>query len=144
MQPHFVKFLIFQSASPSSFDYMTPALISKSTWLTRHFYEGNGVCSGHSKMANKCHFKNRLITQPLSPGQHDFCLRSAATNERLHHFCNVAKAVPKYSAFWFEVTVNMIWSNFQTFALFPLFLGKILKLNLPGKKKLLKLFFYTS
>ena len=91
-------------------------------------------------MANKCHFKNRLITQPLSPGQHDFCLRSAATNERLHHFCNVAKAVPKYSAFWFEVTVNMIWSNFQTFALFPLFLEKILKLNLPGKKKTSKTF----
>ena len=146
MQPHFVKFLIFQSASPSSFDYMTPALISKSTWLTRHFYEGNGVCSGHSKMTNKCHFKNRLITQPLSPGQHDFCLRSAATNERLHHFCNVAKAVPKYCEFWFEVTVNMIWSNFQTFDLFPLFLRKNIEAKFAGEKKTSKTFllYFTS
>ena len=43
------KFLILQSVSPSSFDDMTPALISKSTWLIRHFYEGPAFAQGTAK-----------------------------------------------------------------------------------------------
>ena len=42
--------------------------------------------------------------------------------------------------FWFEITVNKIRSNFQTFISFTLYLEKTLKLNLLGKKKLFKTF----
>ena len=48
--------------------------------------------------------------------------------------------LPWNCEFWFEVTVNKIRSNFQTFISFTLYLEKTLKLNLLGKKKLFKTF----
>ena len=51
----------------------------------------------------------------------------------LAHFCNVGSNKKIY-VFWFEVTVNKIWSNFQTFVSFALWWKKTLKLNLLKKK----------
>ena len=48
--------------------------------------------------------------------------------------------LPWNCEFWFEITVNKIRSNFQTFISFTLYLEKTLKLNLLGKKKLFKTF----
>ena len=91
--------------------------------------------------------KNKLITLPSRPRQHDFCLRSAATNKRFLHFCNVAKAVTKNCFVTALKLWVLIWDycqqdlvKFQTFISFTLYLEKTLKLNLQGKKQTFKTF----
>ena len=89
--------------------------------------------------------KNKLITLPSRPRQHDFCFRSAATNKRFLQFCNVAKAITKkLFCYCLELWV-LIWGycqqdlvKFQTF-IYSLFRENI-EIKFAGEKnKLLKL-----